>query len=106
MQDASYYDDAASAGPAAPAAPADQTSAEAAPETDQTDQEGSDEEAGTALLPKSFFPAEPEPGQTYSVKIERVHDDQVECSLESNDKEEQSEAPAETAPPPPDAMME
>lgn len=42
----------------------------------------------TALIPRSFFLGEPEPGKTFQVTIERVHDDQVEVSNASGATEE------------------
>ena len=94
MPDQAYYDDATDSAVAPTETP-----------PDSSPEDATEEEGATALLPKSFFPEEPQPGGSYSVKVVRVHDDQVECTLEPEAKEEQAEAaPAPTAAP--DSMME
>ena len=62
--------------------------------------EAATDEAQTALLPTSFFPGTPEPGKECTVRVARVHDDQVEVEyVHSDEGAELPEAPAEAAPP-------
>lgn len=60
------------------------------------------ESAQTALLPTSFFPDQPEPGKECTVRVARVHDDQVEVEYVHSPEggelpEEPVEAPAPAA---------
>lgn len=79
-------DDTDYMGEAEPAAPEAEA---AAPEQEQD--QGSPK---TAILPRDFFQGgEPQPGDTCEVKIEAVHDSQIEVSYHSSEtsKEEATE---------------
>ena len=41
----------------------------------------------TSILPKSFFGGEVKPGDTCTVRVEAVHEDDVECSYEGSASE-------------------
>ena len=73
------------------------------------DDESVEGEGATALLPKSFFPDEPEPGKVCTIRTVRVHDDQVEVEYVPEGEEEAAEE-APVAPPaaagPSEPMME
>ncbi len=56
------------------------------PEPDESDSEESSEE--TALLPKSFFPDEPEVGKVCKVEVVHVYEDEVEVKYSTEDKDE------------------
>ena len=74
----------------------DSAPAEAPVEEAETESEG----GSTAVLPKDFFQGkELTPGTVCSVKIERVHDSQVEVSYVPHEAEEEAEAPPAAAPP-------
>lgn len=79
MPDENYMNDSPGPGPAG------------APPTE--DQAASD--SGTALLPKSFFPAEKElsPGNTCQIEIAEVFDDQVSV-IYRHDAAEEPEVPS------------
>lgn len=73
-------------------------------ETMESVPEGSGKEPqgdeSTALLPISFFPDDPQPGKKCSVRVVRVHDDQVEVEYD-HDEETESEPGPEDYPPAP-----
>lgn len=80
------------------AAPA--SDAEAAPAGDTEESDG----ATTAVLPLSFFDEGVQPGDTCTVTVVRVHDDQVEVKYDKSAESEESygegeEAGAEAPPP-------
>lgn len=59
---------------------------------DNPEEEKSESEATTALLPLDFFQGkELKPGDTCTIKIEQVMDDQVSASYMGSDSEEQGE---------------
>ena len=61
-----------------------------------------DEKMGkTSILPKSFFGHEVKPGDTCTVRVTAVHEDDVECEYEDSgsEKPDDKEAPEEESEP-------
>lgn len=66
--------------------------------------EKEDAEPTTALLPKSLFGGTVKPGDTLTVKVSAVYEDEVE--IETAGTEPESETPDKTTTPPPTADQE
>jgi hypothetical protein len=83
-------------GPSAPEPPSTQDTPTGKPD------DGDQSEGQTAMLPKSVFPKPPEPGDSCTFRIVRVHDDEVEVSY---DEKEKAPEPEGQAPPPRDGTL-
>ena len=81
-------------------------SAPAEAPVEEAEENPAERDGSTAVLPKDFFQGkELTPGTVCSVKIERVHDSQVEVSYVPHEAEEAAEAPPAAAPPGADQEM-
>lgn len=73
------------------------------PQEPQEGDEAEDSGAATALLPTNFFEGDVKPGDTCTVTVVRVHDNQVEVKYDKSDEGGEGgygeEAPAEAPPP-------
>lgn len=73
----------------------DDTPETAEPAQDGGDKGGMDNEGKTAILPKSCCP-ECKPGDTISVKVVRVNENDVEVQCEGDEDHEEEQAPEST----------
>ena len=92
MPDDYYNDGGDSAG-----TPVGAPKAEGEDVSKSSDSQGSEK---TSILPKSFFGGEVKPGDTCTVRVTAVHEDDVECEYEGSgeqkpDDEQEDEAPSD-----------
>lgn len=89
------YSDSAAAAPA-----------EQAPEPQEQEPETEEDTGGsTALLPTSFFEGDVQPGDTCTVTVVRVHDNQVEVKYDKSAESEDYGSEGEEAAPAPQGEM-
>jgi hypothetical protein len=92
--------------------PADAASGPRPEAEDRQPDRESEEDEGTALLPKGFFGPEVQPGERYEVEVVRIHDEEIECRRVEKDEGEphgpgdEGEQPGAAAPAPTDSMYE